>query len=61
VYTAANRPLTDAAQRAMNGWLYRPEHAKTDWHRYSLAQFGMDEAALNARFRWYTDRYDIPL
>ena len=45
----------------MNGFLAANPKNKHGVHRYTLEQFGLDRAALLARFHNYSERFRIPV
>ena len=53
LYEAAGLRLTTTAQRRMERWLDRHHRGRRPRHRYDLAQFGLDRATVDARFRSY--------
>jgi hypothetical protein len=61
VYAFLGWPLTREARAAMNGFLAANPKNKHGVHRYTLEQFGLDHAALLARFHNYSERFRIPV
>ena len=60
IYRDLGLPLSDAFRRRMETFLAAREHRRRHRrHRYSLAQYGLTEEALRARFRGYVDRYGV--
>lgn len=56
----AGRPLSAAAEARMRAWLAANPQGKHGAHRYSLAQFGLDPAAVERFAGPYRDRYGVP-
>lgn len=50
-------PLDDAARAAMQAHMDTHRQHRHGRHRYSLAQFGLDEAEVRHRFAPYTERF----
>lgn len=61
IYEAAGWSLDDRAAAAMAAHLADNPRGKYGAHRYDLAEFGVDEAAIRDRFAGYVSRYDVPL
>ena len=57
VYAVAGEAMTDEVRAAINGFL--AQHRRNRFGRVSCtpAMFGLDDGALSARFRAYTDRF----
>ena len=57
VYAVAGEAMTDEVRAAINGFL--AQHRRNRFGRVSFtpAMFGLDDGALSARFRAYTDRF----
>lgn len=53
--------LTPQAEAHMAGLLQANPRQKHGVHRYSLAEFGLDEGTVHERFSRYTRRFAIPL
>jgi Sulfotransferase family len=53
LYAAAGLPLTPTTRRRMEQWLDRHHRRRRPHHRYDLAQFDLDRATVDARFRAY--------
>jgi hypothetical protein len=61
IYEAAGWSLDDQAAAAMSRHLSDNPKGKYGAHRYDLAEFGIDEAAIRERFAEYVARYAVPL
>jgi hypothetical protein len=61
VYAAFGEELEGPALEAMTHHVQSHPKGRFGQHRYDLAQFGLDGAAIAERFRGYVQRYDIPL
>lgn len=53
LYAAAGLRLTPMTRRRMEQWLDRHHRRRRQRHRYDLAQFDLDRATVDARFRAY--------
>ena len=51
--------LTDAVRQKMRQYLEAHPRDEFGAHRYSLAAFGLEEDAVNARFKGYRERFEI--
>lgn len=59
LYERAGLVLSRAARAAMEAWLaHNPQH-KAGPHRYSLADYGLDRAQVEARFTRYLERFAV--
>lgn len=56
-YREMGRPLSAEAEAAMRAWAGDNPRHKHGAHRYDLARFGLDEAAVDAAFGPYLDRF----
>jgi hypothetical protein len=54
-------PFDEASRDAVQRWLESHPREQHGVHRYSAADFGLDAERLRDRFRFYIDRFDIPL
>ncbi|HEX7082111.1 MAG TPA: sulfotransferase [Gammaproteobacteria bacterium] len=61
IYDFLGWPFTEDARAAMQTFLAANPKNKHGVHRYSLAQYGLDRKTELARFRRYTERFDIPV
>lgn len=59
IYHAADRRLSDDALTAMRVALQQNRQHKHGEHRYSLAQFGLTIAEVDAAYRRYIDHFAI--
>ena len=57
LYTHSGRTLGGEAEQRMEAWL--AHRSRKPRRRYSLAEFGLDAAALSERFAPYRDAFDI--
>jgi len=60
VYDFLNLPFTDEAHSSMQAWLDRNRQHKHGAHKYSLADFGLDEQDVDRRLLFYRERFNIP-
>jgi hypothetical protein len=60
IYSAAGWSLDNQAAAAMRRHLADNPKGKYGAHRYDLAEFGIDEAAIRERFAEYVARYQVP-
>jgi hypothetical protein len=60
IYDFLGMPFTDRARGAMRGWLEENRQHKHGAHKYSLDQFGLDAAEVEAQLGFYRERFDIP-
>ncbi len=60
IYTEVGDELDDDGVRAITAYVDAHPRGQFGAHRYDLAEFGLDSAALTERFSGYTDRYDVP-
>lgn len=58
-YDALGLPFTAAAREAMERHLERDHHGSAPKRIYTLADYGLDEAAIEAAFGDYIDRFGI--
>lgn len=59
LYQQAGAPLGPAARRAMETWLAANPQHKAGKHAYSLAEYGLDRALVEARFERYLARFGV--
>ena len=59
LYAKAGLPLTPAARSAMERWLASNPQHKAGKHSYSLAEYGLDRAKVEARFARYLERFGV--
>ncbi|CAA0109194.1 Uncharacterised protein [Halioglobus japonicus] len=60
VYDFLDMPLSDEAHSGMQAWLDRNRQHKHGAHKYSLADFGVNEQEVDERLMFYRQRFDIP-
>ena len=60
IYDFLGMPLTDQAREGMAAWLAENRQHQHGAHKYHLADFGLDEAEVDARLMFYRERFDIP-
>ena len=59
VYKHFDEPLTAEAEAAMNAYMANNQQGKHGKHTYSLADYGLTKEQIRARFKDYTDRFNI--
>jgi hypothetical protein len=59
LYAFLGEQLTAEARARMEAWRRDTPREKHGEHRYDPADFGLDPAVLRARFRFYSDRFDV--
>lgn len=59
IYRHFGRELSGEAEAAMRLFVAQNPKDKQGPHRYSLQEFGLDQGSERARFRGYTDHFDI--
>ena len=57
---AADRQPDDAAIAAMRAYAERPKGHRSN-NRFTLNRFGLDEMELRERFKFYYERFDVPI
>ncbi len=57
IYRIAGIELTPAAEQAMGKWLHSNEQHRFGRHRYTLADYALDEVEVNAAFQSYRDAF----
>ncbi len=60
IYDFLGMELTDEALLGMQAWLDRNNQHKHGVHKYSLADFGLDEDLVDQRLMFYRERFSIP-
>jgi hypothetical protein len=60
IYRAIGLDFAPEARAAMEGWLAEQARAPRPAHRYSAAQFGLDEAEIREAFADYGERFVDP-
>jgi hypothetical protein len=61
VYDFVGLPFDPSTQARMLEWSEKNKPGTYGKHRYTLAQFGMDQDEIRERYAFYTDRYDVRL
>jgi hypothetical protein len=59
IYEHFGLPLTAAAEAGVRAYLDDNPRDKHGTHRYSLADFGLDPAQVDAAFASYRERFDV--
>jgi hypothetical protein len=60
VYNFLELPFTEQARTAMQSWLDGNRQHQHGAHKYSLAQFGLDQNEVERRLGFYRERFSIP-
>ena len=60
LYAHIDEEFTPEARARMEAWRRDTPRDKHGGHDYDAAEFGLDKAALRERFRFYSERYDVP-
>ncbi|MFT4027529.1 MAG: sulfotransferase [Novosphingobium sp.] len=60
LYAFIGEEFTPEARAAMEAWRRDTPRDKHGGHDYDAADFGLDPAVLRERFRFYSERYDVP-
>ena len=60
IHTFADLEWDLAAERRVENWLQENPKHKYGTHRYALSDFGLDADELDARFKRYRERFDVP-
>lgn len=60
LYDFLGEDLTGEAQTRMKAWRDSTPKDKHGAHEYHPEEFGLNEAALRERFRFYSDRFSVP-
>jgi hypothetical protein len=61
LYDFLGEPLTAEARAQMEAWRRDTPRDKHGEHHYDPADFGLDPAALREQFRFYSERFNVPL
>lgn len=61
LYDFIGEEFTSDARARMEAWRRNTPREKHGGHSYDAADFGLDPAALRERFRFYSERYEVPL
>lgn len=60
IYAFIGEEWNDSAEQSMERWLEQNGQHRHGVHRYSLTDFGLDADEVDARFRFYRQRFAIP-
>jgi hypothetical protein len=60
LYSFLGEALTADARDRMMAWRQSTPRDKHGEHTYDSADFGIDLTALRERFRFYSDRFEVP-
>jgi len=60
LYAFLGEDFTEEARAGMQAWRDDTPRDKHGGHSYDAADFGLDPTALRERFRFYSERYDVP-
>jgi hypothetical protein len=60
LYAHIGEKFTPGARARMQAWRNDTPRDKHGGHSYDAADFGLDKAKLRERFRFYSDRFDVP-
>ena len=60
LYAFLGEELTDETRARMRAWRESTPRDKDGAHRYDPADFGIDLEALQKRFRFYSERFNLP-
>ncbi|MBW8785989.1 MAG: sulfotransferase [Novosphingobium sp.] len=61
LYAFLGEDFTPEARSRMLAWRESTPRGQHGAHEYDPAEFGLDPAALRERFRFYSDRFDVPM
>ena len=61
LYDFLGEEFTEAARSRMRAWREASPRGQHGKHEYDPADFGLDPAKLREEFRYYTDRFNVPL
>jgi hypothetical protein len=61
LYAFLGEELTAETRARMDAWRRATPRDKHGGHSYNPADFGIDAAELRERFRFYSDRFDVPV
>ena len=61
LYDFLGEEFTSEARARMQAWRDATPRGQHGKHEYDPADFGLDPAKLREEFRYYTDRFDVPL
>lgn len=60
LYDFLGKPFTPQARERMEAWRRDTPREKHGKHDYDAAEFGLDPEGLRERFRFYSERFDVP-
>jgi len=60
IYDFLQMPFTEQARSGMAAWLSENAQHKHGAHKYSLAQFGLNESQVEVKLSFYRERFAIP-
>ena len=60
IYDFLDLPFSDEARGNMQAWFDSNQQHQHGKHKYSLADFGLDEQEVDRRLMFYRKRFDIP-
>jgi hypothetical protein len=60
LYAFLGEELTDETRARMRAWRENTPRDKDGAHSYDPADFGIDLEALQRRFRFYSERFNLP-
>jgi Sulfotransferase family len=60
IYSAIGDELDDLGAAAISAYVDAHPRGQFGAHRYDVAEYGLEAAALAERFSAYTERYDVP-
>ncbi len=61
LYDFLGEEFTEEARARMQAWRDATPRGQHGKHEYDPTDFGLDTAKLRAEFRYYTERFDVPL
>jgi hypothetical protein len=61
LYAFIGEAFTPEARARMEAWRQSTPRGQHGGHSYDAAEFGLDPVTLRERFRFYSERYDVPL
>ena len=61
LYAFLGEDFTSEAEARMRRWREEQPRDKHGRHEYDASEFGLDTATIRERFRFYSDRYAVPL
>src|SRR3546814_9908801 len=59
LYDFLGEPLTQEARDRMLAWRRDTPRDQHGEHRYEVTEFGIESARIQARFRFYAERFDV--